>query len=340
MKEELKVAAVFIGTIIGAGLASGQEILQFFSRFGRGSFIGILICFILYILLSLIFINMAYKKRFNSYNDLVDYCLGKKLGFIADWIITIFIFFSNTIMISGGGAMLNEYIGIDKRYGIFIMAIVSFLVALFSTNGVIAINSIIVPLSTFIVLILGFFVFEENSINITLPLFNNENVYGSAIIYACFNFMTAIGVLYPMAREVKSRESFVKGCILGSIVLTLLGLIINYNILTYYPASFNSEIPNLYVAKNHGPLLPLYLTVIIWLEMFTTEVGCLYSLSKRMQNVLNKSYFYCLLTILLISIPFSFIGFSNLIKMFYPPFGLISMLILLIGVIKYVILRK
>ncbi|GFR35148.1 hypothetical protein [Thermobrachium celere] len=63
MKEELKVAAVFIGTIIGAGLASGQEILQFFSRFGRGSFIGILICFILYILLSLIFINMAYKKK-------------------------------------------------------------------------------------------------------------------------------------------------------------------------------------------------------------------------------------------------------------------------------------
>lgn len=340
MRDEFKIAAVFIGTIIGAGLASGQEILQFFSRFGYKSFVGILFCFFLYIVLSLIFINLAYIKHFRSYNDLVCYCLGDRLGFIADWMITIFIFFSNTIMISGGGAMLNEYLGIDKAYGIIIMASIAFLVALFSTNGVIAINSFIVPLSTSIVLILGAFVFVENRFNLSIPYFNNRIIYGSAILYSCFNFMTAVGVLYPMASEVKNKQSFLKGCVLGSIVLTLLGIIINYNILVYYPASFNSEVPNLYIAKNYGPLLPLYLTIIIWLEMFTTEVGCLYSLSRRIQLFLNKSYFICLILILIVSIPFSFIGFSNLIKLFYPPFGFISLIILLVGTIKYIILRK
>ncbi|MCX7694912.1 MAG: transporter, partial [Caloramator sp.] len=223
---------------------------------------------------------------------------------------------------------------------IVIMASIAFLVALFSTNGVITINSFIVPLSTSIILILGAFVFVENKFNIIIPYFNNKIIYGSALLYACFNFMTAVGVLSPMASEIKNKNSFIKGCILGSVVLTLLEIIINYNILAYYPASFSSEVPNLYIAKNHGPLLPLYLTIIIWFEMFTTEVGCLYSLSRRMQIFFNKSYFVCLILILLISIPFSFIGFSNLIKLFYPPFGLLSFLILLIGAIKYIILRK
>ena len=37
-----QVAAVFIGTVVGAGLASGKEITQFFTSFGLTSFLGIL----------------------------------------------------------------------------------------------------------------------------------------------------------------------------------------------------------------------------------------------------------------------------------------------------------
>ena len=50
-KETLKVfqiAVVFIGTIVGAGLASGKEITEFFTSFGYKSFIGIIFCGIFY----------------------------------------------------------------------------------------------------------------------------------------------------------------------------------------------------------------------------------------------------------------------------------------------------
>lgn len=342
MKDELKIAAVFIGTIVGAGLASGQEVLQFFSRYGRFSVFGILLCFILYVFMSIVFVSLGYRKKFNSYNDLVCYSLGKKLGFIADIIITLFMFFSNTIMISGGGAMLNEYIGINRIYGSLIMATISFLVAALSTTGVIAINSIIVPLSTSIVVILGCFVFGESRLTFltNMPSYSGNFVWFSSIIYAAFNFMTSIGVLYPMTKEIKSKWSFIRGCLIGSVVLTILALIVNYNVLSFYPGTFSSEVPNLYVAKNFEPLLPLYLTIIIWLEMFTTEVGCLFSLSKRIQNSLNINYIFALLTITLVSIPFTYLGFANLIKLFYPPFGVISMFILLVGGIKYLVFRK
>ena len=46
-----EIAAVFIGTVVGAGLASGKEITQFFTSFGLKSFLGILFCGVFYIIM-------------------------------------------------------------------------------------------------------------------------------------------------------------------------------------------------------------------------------------------------------------------------------------------------
>ena len=42
MKEVFKIAGAFVGVIVGAGFASGQEILQFFASFGSLGLVGIL----------------------------------------------------------------------------------------------------------------------------------------------------------------------------------------------------------------------------------------------------------------------------------------------------------
>ena len=49
-----QVAAVFIGTVVGAGLASGKEITQFFTSFGLTSFLGIFFCGVFYILMEIL----------------------------------------------------------------------------------------------------------------------------------------------------------------------------------------------------------------------------------------------------------------------------------------------
>ena len=47
----LQIAAVYVGTIVGAGFATGQEIVEFFSRFGFIGLIGILMSGYLFIFL-------------------------------------------------------------------------------------------------------------------------------------------------------------------------------------------------------------------------------------------------------------------------------------------------
>lgn len=335
----LKISAVFIGTIIGAGLASGQEILQFFSLHGKVSFLGILICCLLYIVFSCIIVYLCYKHKFRSYNDMVVFVLGKKFGRVTDIFLTFFIFAGNTIMISGGGAMLNEFLGLNKAVGIILMAALSFIVTSLSTKGLIATNLIVVPISTLMILLIGIFTLKQNPESINYIITSSfpqskDSFLISAILYASFNLILATGVICPMTREIKSMKKFIIGCIVGGIVLTILTLSANFAILTYYPGSFYSEIPTLYIGKTFGTLFVLLLTCIIWLEMFSTEISNLYSLGKRMEGSFKLSYTTSVLIIILISIPVSFAGFSNLIRILYPPFGAVSFIFIIGCLIK------
>ena len=58
-----QVAAVFIGTVVGAGLASGKEITQFFTSFGLTSFLGIFFCGLFYILMGSIIAKIGFKNN-------------------------------------------------------------------------------------------------------------------------------------------------------------------------------------------------------------------------------------------------------------------------------------
>lgn len=48
MKKSIEMAGAFIGVIVGAGFASGQEILQFFTSFGWWGIIGGVIAAVLF----------------------------------------------------------------------------------------------------------------------------------------------------------------------------------------------------------------------------------------------------------------------------------------------------
>ena len=66
-----EIAAVFIGTVVGAGLASGKEITQFFTSFGLKSFLGILFCGVFYVIMGSIIAKISIKYSLNSYSDVL-----------------------------------------------------------------------------------------------------------------------------------------------------------------------------------------------------------------------------------------------------------------------------
>ena len=72
MKNILKVVFVIIGTLIGAGFASGQEIYLFFYRFGINGIWGIIICNIVMAMVIYKTLNIIYKCNIETYKDFLN----------------------------------------------------------------------------------------------------------------------------------------------------------------------------------------------------------------------------------------------------------------------------
>ena len=70
MKNCLKVVFVVIGTLIGAGFASGQEVYLFFYSYGIKGIIGIFISSILMGIIIYKTLILVEEDNINSYKDL------------------------------------------------------------------------------------------------------------------------------------------------------------------------------------------------------------------------------------------------------------------------------
>ena len=72
MKNILKVVFVIIGTLIGAGFASGQEMYVFFFSYGMQGLIGIIISSILMGIIIYQTLKLLDKYEIRTYKDFLD----------------------------------------------------------------------------------------------------------------------------------------------------------------------------------------------------------------------------------------------------------------------------
>lgn len=342
-----RIAAVFIGTVVGAGLASGQEIIQFFTLYGFKGVMGIIICGAFYVASGLITIDLSYKFNASSYKDLIYLSCGKYLGWIIDTLTTIFLFGGTCIILAGSGSIFFEHLGLPRILGIAVMAVVTMIVVFYSTDGLIFINSIIVPCMIVIILTISIIVISDKvnsgySILYDIkdsPVFRT-NWFSSTILYSSFNMLCASGVLCPMTSDIKRQKGMFTSIILGSVGLLILTSIINVILLLNEPDIFNYSIPMLYIARSTGTIAGSALSIVIWLEMFSTAVSDIYSLARKAKHNLKIDYKLSIVLILIAAIPFTMIGFENLIKLLYPSFGVVSFIYIVCLSRLYLIKRK
>lgn len=333
-KETLKifqVAVVFIGTIVGAGLASGKEITQFFTAFGYKSFLGIIFCGLFYIIIGTIISKISISHNLNSYSDMMRTISPNILSKVTGVITTLYLISSASIILAGTGALVNQFFGIPKFLGSCILLCCAVIFLLKGTNGLIQVNSFIVPCLITIISIISilYIIFCKDmlSINNIMSIEPKKNgILISTLLYAGYNTLCSSGVLVPLSTEMKSSKIMTKGLILGSIGLTILCLMINLMLTVNQPYIYNYEIPLLFIAQRFGPLIQSLLLVIIWLEMFSTEVSDVYSISKTLEQTFHIDFKKGIFLILACALPISQIGFSNLISTLYPLFGILSLI--------------
>ena len=149
----LKVVFVIIGTLIGAGFASGQEVYIFFYSYGINGLLGIIVSGIIIGFTIYKTLKILEKNNINNYKDFLNvFIKNKRINEFANAIINIFILVSFYIMIAGFGAYLEQEINLNSILGSSILTILCFI--LFKTNikGIVKINEILIPILIAVVL--------------------------------------------------------------------------------------------------------------------------------------------------------------------------------------------
>ena len=148
MNNILKIVFVIIGTMIGAGFASGQEIYIFFFSHGLQGLIGIIISGSIIGFVTYKTFEIVNKYKINTYKEFLDILIkGKdKVKDAINFIINIFVLITFFIMIAGFGAYFEQELGINSLIGSSILAIITFIIFMTNVKGVVKANEILVPI--------------------------------------------------------------------------------------------------------------------------------------------------------------------------------------------------
>jgi uncharacterized membrane protein YkvI len=330
MHNILKVIFVIIGTMIGAGFASGQEMYLFFFSYGIEGLVGILISSFIIGFATYKTFQIVNKYEVGTYKDFLDILISKKskLKPIINMIINIFILITFFIMIAGFGAYFEQELGINGLIGSAILAIATFAIFMTSVKGVIKVNELLVPI------LIGF-LFIVGGINLKyIHLFelknyiirsNSSSFVLSAILYSSYNSILLIPVLITLKNYIKDKQQIIKIATISTIIIILLSIIIFLLLVRVDVDITKLEMPVVYVVSNMFKMLRYIYGFIILGSIFTTSISLGTSFLKNTAK--NKKSYTQIATIMCItSVLISKIGFSNLVSLLYPIFGYLGLI--------------
>ncbi len=321
----MRIAFAYIGTVVGAGFSSGQEILRFFSAHGEGGMIGIIIVTALFFFFGYTALVLGRNLNAKSHVDIVRFTNGKLMGGAIDAVITIFLFGALGAMLAGAGAVVNEQFGLAPVWGMLAMAVISMLTVVTGTKGVVNAISAVVPLLIIVLL----YIFLINLFGNPLTTDEMEagksiagatpNWFISAVNYASYNLVVAIAVLAPIGAKVQNKKHLLRGALLGALGLGVGIAAINFCLLTNIFDIAGLEVPMIAVARNISAGVRLLFAAVIFTEIYSTAVGNLYGFTQRVAPDIPKP----LLIALVAAGAFSAgqLGFSNLVLFLYPAVG-------------------
>ena len=337
----VQIALIFIGSIVGAGVCSGRELNQFFSTYGVEGLTGLLLCGVLYVVFGILIVIITDKFKVSSYDEFVELVCPKPIAKFTNLVLTLFLFSSTSIILAGSGSIINQYFNLPNYIGAGIMVVLSTLFLIRKTEGLFEVNSVVVPI-LLVVMSAIFITYIRQSPeslqinNLRLLPRQKTNLFSSTCIYVSFNILTIIGVIVPLTNELKKKKQIMWGIAVGSTLLTIIGIMIAFLMLVnpMHPELY--EVPMLGIAVGMSKMLQLGMLGIMWLEMFSSQISNIYSLSYFLSNKYKVPYNKGIFLTVLLAAPFSLVGFSNLIEILYPMYGVLSLVFLLYAAVFFV----
>lgn len=347
MKNILRVIFVIIGTIIGAGFASGKEIYIFFNKYGICGIVGILISGVLFgVLIYKVFNIILKRKEISEYNELLNYMFYNKknnkfneskfikyknnninIVRIINIIINIFLIISFYIMVAGFSSYFKQEYNISIYITSTVFAILCYITLSNNIEGIIKISSVLVPIIIIFILNLGSknLDFAINQI-VSMSFLGNKFIDSiiSSVLYASYNSIILIPVLISLKGYINNKNK-IWIVFLNTLIIIFLSIFVYIILLKVNVNIMELDLPLIYIVKQFGNVYEYIYGVVIIISIFTSALSAGYSFLKNCTRSKNK-YNKLLILMCATSVFIANIGFSKLVNILYPIFGVLGII--------------
>ena len=316
------LAWVFIGGIVGAGFASGEEIWLFFGRYGSFGFLGIVLSGFMLGAFGGAILSWAAKERTRDHRGLFERLMGKRTALFADIVLSCFLFIIVAVMEAAGGEIGRQFSPASGNL-FYIYLIILAGLRLWRTGGIVAINSILVPVLLLLLLLISAASFKLPAAADPLPK-PALPWWLAAFFYASYNLLLVFSALVGLAEKLDSLKAGRSTSFFASFILSSLNCIVLAAILRQP----QSNLPILALANSLGSAFRLCYIVTLFCAVFTSLLAAVWGLGKRLENIIPELWGE--LVILILAWPVSQFGFAKIVAGCYPLFGSLGFLLLIL----------
>lgn len=342
MKKSFQIAGAFVGLIVGAGFASGQEIMQYFTSFGVMGIVGGVIATIAFSFLGMTLTQLGTQMQTTSHKGVIYYIGGRYIGAILDFLITFFLFGVAVVMFAGSGATFNQMFGIPTMVGSIIMVVLTILTLLLNVKSILNIIAMVTPYLLaiiFVILIYSLFTMdisfsEANKLALDQASAAPNWIMG-AFLYVSYNIAAGAAILIVMGGTLKNRKEASLGGILGGITLGALIILISLTMLVKMDVVAGVDMPTLELAKQIHPAVGVLMAIALLGMMYNTAVGMFFTFTVRFVPADSKAYKPTVVLVGIAGFVASLIGFTQLVGKVYSTMGYIGFALIITIIISY-----
>ncbi|WP_078414509.1 YkvI family membrane protein [Priestia abyssalis] len=330
----LKWMFLIMGTMIGAGYASGRELWQFF---GEESGLAILLFTIIFSISCYVVMLISYEQKSEHFQPVLKVLVGKRWSIVYDLLILFYLFTTTVVMIAGGGATLQTF-QIPFSMGISLFSALVALIFIKGIKGMIQVNSIVIPV-LIIGLIAVLLMFMLKNGNPWALTWTSQANWPAGFTFTALNILPLVAVMAAIGRDIKSKKEIVVASVGSGLLLGAISFIYNESLMQVANELPLYEIPLFAILKYFPYIMLVIMTILLLIAIYTTAVSGVLGIVTRISNQNRIPIWLTSCFILILMIPFTYIGFANLISILYPIYGLLN-LYLLTAILLYPFMNR
>lgn len=312
-------AGAYIATLIGAGFASGQEIISFFVKYGKTSIVGILLAAVLFGVFAAAVMGECVRCGVSCYNEYLKRFMGEKLRAASELMTLLFAAAVFCVMAACCGEMGAALFGMKNIYGALFMCVLCGAVMLFKTDDALNVNAVIGGIITVSIITCALYLLRYREHQ---AFSDNAKMLMSGVSYSGYNVLTAGVILSELSKRLRSRRDAYLASFAAAFAIFVI-MILMWGLLSIYYGKINlGEIPMLTMALRENGAIAAAYSAVLFLAVFSTALSNGIGAVNIMSSKMNRKCAAVLLAF--IGFCMSGAGFSSLINAVYRACGYVG----------------